>query len=199
MTEHDQRVCPRCGEPAGDHHLWSSCGLNIGSLSETLTRAEREASDVSHQVAQEPREAVPSTQTSAAESNGLKAIEIPTRAEREASDVSHEVAQEPREAVPSAQTPAAESNGVCDEIPGEASAAPVSEIDSDQSETEDTTANLDPVPPRHEAQPGAQHDGSRSVVGLWLEHRSRRQRVAFVCLVAFIGLVGVLTGRGLRR
>jgi hypothetical protein len=158
MTEHDQRACPRCGEPAGDHHVWSSCGLNIGSLSE-----------------------------------------IPTRAEREASDVSHEVAQEPREAVPSAQTSAAESNGVCDEIPGEASAAPVSEIDSDQSEAEDTTANLDPVPPRHETQPGAQHDGSPSVVGLWLEHRSRRQRVAFVCLVAFIGLVGVLTGRGLRR
>ena len=174
MTEHE-RDCPRCGEPAHDHRFCPSCGLNIASLSEMPTRTEWQDRDASDAIAQGPREAVWSGQ-------GLSAVE---------------------------------SNGVGDHIPGETSAASVSEIESDRPPAEDATAEgpaedntaesasesvlVDPVPLRDDAQPGMQHDRSRSVVGLWIARRSRSQRVAFLCLAAVIGLVVVLTSRDLRR
>lgn len=52
--EHDQRVCPRCGKPAGDFHFCPSCLAPIDSLSALLTsqarRLERSlaASDADH-------------------------------------------------------------------------------------------------------------------------------------------------------
>jgi hypothetical protein len=113
--------------------------------------------------------------------------------------VSHEIAQEPLEALGSGQASAVESNGVGDQVPDQTVPAPVAGIDPDRPAAEDTTANVDLIPPRYDAQPGAQHDSRRSVVGLWFARRSRSQRVALVCLVAVIGLVVVLTGRDPRR
>lgn len=34
------RVCPRCGEPAGDQRFCGDCGLNLGRLAQAPTRAE---------------------------------------------------------------------------------------------------------------------------------------------------------------
>jgi hypothetical protein len=350
MTEHEERLCPRCGHPAGSHRFCPSCGLNIGSLSQVPPRAEQEPGGVSDEIAREPREAQWSGPASAVEADGVgdqiaggrfaapaseidpdrpptedtsaalvavapEAIDVPARAEQEPSGVSDEIAKQPREArwsgpasavesdrvgdqiagerstapasetdpdrtpaedttaelvaappeaievparaeqersdvsdetarephaevvaapseaieVPArvAQEPggvsdeipreprearwsgpasAVESNGIGDQIPSETLAAPAPEIDPDRIPAKDTTAVLVAAPPEAievpmhaDALPGAQYDGWRSVVHLWIARRSRSQRVALVCLVAAIGLVVLQTGRDLRR
>jgi hypothetical protein len=233
MTEHEERLCPRCGHPAGDHRFWPACGLNIDSLSETPVRAEHEGDDVSHEIGQETREAVWSEDASGAESNGgdqipgeawtapvyeidcdrgsaedtpaeavtapLKATLVVSPAEQQPSDVSHEIGHETREALWSEDASGVESNSAGDQIPGEASTAPIYEIDSDRGSAEDTSANVDPASFRDRARPGAQRNGSRSVVRVWMARGSRSQRLALVCLLVAIGLVVVLTGRDVRR
>ena len=164
MTAYEERLCPRCGHPAGDHRFWPSCGLTIDSSSEVSLRAEPEPGGVSDETVQA------------------------------------------REALSSGQAAAIEANGLCDEIPGQTFAAPVSGSDSDRPPAEDTTAEVVAAPPeplevpvRYDARPVTQHDGWRSVVRLWIARRSRSQRVAFVCLVGVIGLAAFLTGRDSRR
>ena len=43
MIRQDVRVCPRCGEPAGEERFCTTCGLNLAELTEVPTRAEWEA------------------------------------------------------------------------------------------------------------------------------------------------------------
>jgi|SRR5450755_4245460 hypothetical protein len=45
MTDESERVCARCGEPAGEANFCSSCGLNLAELLEIPTRAEWEVSN----------------------------------------------------------------------------------------------------------------------------------------------------------
>lgn len=44
MTDPDTRVCPRCGDEAGDQRFCSGCGLNLAQQEEIPTRADWEAS-----------------------------------------------------------------------------------------------------------------------------------------------------------
>ena len=115
------------------------------------------------------------------------------------SSIARSDANQPRQAVWSARASVVESNGVDDQIPTEASTPPASEIGSDQSPIEDTTANADSVPWRDDAQLNTHlHDRWRSVGDLRVARRSRSRRLG-LCLAAVIGLVVVLTGRGVRR
>jgi hypothetical protein len=41
MLDHEERTCPRCGEPAGDHRLWPSCGLNLAPVSQNPGAPDR--------------------------------------------------------------------------------------------------------------------------------------------------------------
>jgi hypothetical protein len=129
----------------------------------------------------------------------LKAPPVMSPAEQQPTDVGHENGQEPREALPAEDASGVESSGADDQIPGEASTAPIYEIDSDRGSAEDTSANADPASLRDRDQDGAQRNGPRSFVRAWMARGSRSQRLALVCLVAVIGLVVVLTGRDVRR
>ena len=46
MISQDVRVCPRCGEPAGEERFCTTCGLNLAELTEVPTRAEWERAHV---------------------------------------------------------------------------------------------------------------------------------------------------------
>ncbi len=50
MMEHDQRVCPRCGEPAGNYRFCQSCRSHIDSLTGIPTRAATYAGDAAASV-----------------------------------------------------------------------------------------------------------------------------------------------------
>jgi hypothetical protein len=50
--EHDQRVCPRCGEPAGGYGFCQSCRSHIDSLTGTPAHAGAHATDPSYLAAQ---------------------------------------------------------------------------------------------------------------------------------------------------
>jgi len=129
----------------------------------------------------------------------LAAVEIPTWSEQQVSDASDARAQEPRPTVWSAPASVVGSNGVGEQIPSEESPGPVSEIGSDQSRVEGTTADVDSVPLRDRAPLNTQRRGGwRSVDDLRLARRSRGRRLA-LCLGAVVGLVVLLTGRGTRR
>jgi hypothetical protein len=133
----------------------------------------------------------------------LMATVVPSRAEQQPSDVSDQIGHDPREAPWSGEASGVEANGVGDQIPGETSTAPTSELDSDRGAAEDTatttTTNVDPLPFGDHAEPGAQRDGSRSMAGVWISCESTSRRLALLCLVGVIGLVAVLTGRAVRR
>jgi zinc-ribbon domain len=45
MSVEDERVCPRCGEPARDQRFCSSCGSNLSALAELPSRTAWEQSD----------------------------------------------------------------------------------------------------------------------------------------------------------
>ena len=66
MMEHDERVCPGCGESAANYRFCPSCGMSIGSLSESPTRGEWTASDAR----QEPAQPVTFGGLSSPEANG---------------------------------------------------------------------------------------------------------------------------------
>jgi hypothetical protein len=50
VMEHDQRVCPRCGEPAGNYRFCQSCRSHIDSLTGIPTRAATYAGDAAASV-----------------------------------------------------------------------------------------------------------------------------------------------------
>jgi hypothetical protein len=56
MINQDERVCPCCGEAAGDHRFCSACGLNLGDLTELPARREWEEAQ-----SQAPEPATPPT------------------------------------------------------------------------------------------------------------------------------------------
>jgi len=49
MTGRNERVCPRCGEPAGEQRFCPSCGLNIAAQPEMPSHDEWRA-DQAHAV-----------------------------------------------------------------------------------------------------------------------------------------------------
>lgn len=55
MTADDQRVCLRCGEPAGDQRFCASCRSQLESFRDRQTRTGGDARDQSHHPAQAPR------------------------------------------------------------------------------------------------------------------------------------------------
>jgi hypothetical protein len=69
--DHDQRVCPRCGEPAGDYRFCQSCSSHIDSLTGTAPGAGAHASDPSHSAPQVLREVLRLEQALAAASKGI--------------------------------------------------------------------------------------------------------------------------------
>jgi tetratricopeptide (TPR) repeat protein len=67
--ERDQRVCLRCGEPAGDHRFCKSCRSHLDSLLELSHRGGSKAKETKYPTAQPPQEVGPE-QTMAAASDG---------------------------------------------------------------------------------------------------------------------------------
>lgn len=71
MMDHDERVCPRCGERAANCRFCPSCGFSIGSAPETPAQAESDAGDVSRQLVYDPLKALSIGHVPTAESNGI--------------------------------------------------------------------------------------------------------------------------------
>jgi hypothetical protein len=71
MTEHDQRLCPRCGKPAGNARFCPTCGLSVDSLTGSAAPGQWRGGEPTYPVAQAPVEAPPFAQTSAVEPNGF--------------------------------------------------------------------------------------------------------------------------------
>ena len=71
MMDHEERTCPRCGEPAGDHRLWPSCGLNLAPVPESPAEAASHPGDARLEIPGEPREAFRWERLSRVELNGF--------------------------------------------------------------------------------------------------------------------------------
>jgi hypothetical protein len=70
VREDDQRVCPRCGQPAGDYRFCVSCRSHIDSLTRDPSGLTCQTGDQAYTPAQAPREAVGFEQALTATSNG---------------------------------------------------------------------------------------------------------------------------------
>ena len=70
MLEDDQRVCPRCGQPAGDYRFCESCRSHIDSLTRESSGLRAETGGQAYTAAQAPRDALGFEQALTATSNG---------------------------------------------------------------------------------------------------------------------------------
>jgi hypothetical protein len=70
VLEDDQRVCPRCGQPAGDYRFCESCRSHIDSLTRDPSGLGAHTGDQAYTAAQAPREALGFEQALTATSNG---------------------------------------------------------------------------------------------------------------------------------
>lgn len=52
MMDHNQRACPRCGEPAGDYRFCQSCRAHMDSLTGSPSAADAHAADPTYLAAQ---------------------------------------------------------------------------------------------------------------------------------------------------
>jgi hypothetical protein len=69
--EHDQRVCPRCGEPAGDYSFCESCRSHMDSLTGIAPSAAAHAGDAIYPANRALREVVRLEEALAAASKGI--------------------------------------------------------------------------------------------------------------------------------
>ncbi len=175
--EHDQRVCLRCAEPAGDYRFCESCRSHIDSLTR-VARAGTHAGDPIDPAAQVPREVQRFEQASAAASNGdsdgttseapAAAVQIdpdPRPAENLTGDASAGVLQiaklstsvnehvsdrahAPREVARFEQVMTIKSTDGTDRVAAKAAAAAMPEVQGARTEADDTTAEVNAAPVR---------------------------------------------------
>lgn len=69
--EHDQKICPRCGEPAGDYSFCHTCRAHLDSLNGTPGHAGTATSDAGYPATQALREILRLEQALAAASKGI--------------------------------------------------------------------------------------------------------------------------------
>jgi hypothetical protein len=118
--EHDERVCPSCGESAANYRFCPSCGTRIGSLPDIRTQAAWEARDANGHRALEPRDGLTVQRLSSHEANGAdegndgeaaEVVEVHAHSQWGSAHATHQPAEEPRPSLALTRVPAPADDG----------------------------------------------------------------------------------------